>query len=196
MLSGIAYELKIPPVLQRPSAVAREQEKHGHADIRDEVEGQQDDELGDLAERKGRIDGGARWPAQPTDRVVERVFGDGTVLSYQILVAFVYHNRVKDVDLRFVLEEVNPQSNRRGIRSLGHCLSRPGALTTRKDSNRIATTAAPSPSTRKVPLTHALPVLWNRARKATCGRNVQKKRFRRIKALRRKAGSRRAFSNG
>jgi hypothetical protein len=45
-------------------------------------------------------------------------------------------------------------------------------------------------------LTHALPFLWKRARKATWGRYVQKNKFRMIKALSRKAGSRRAFSSG
>jgi hypothetical protein len=47
-----------------------------------------------------------------------------------------------------------------------------------------------------VPFRKALPLLWKSARNATCGRYVQKNRFDIMNALRRKAGRRRAFSNG
>ena len=43
---------------QRPGAVAGQEQEERHAHVRDEIEGQEEDELGDLADAEGGVDGG------------------------------------------------------------------------------------------------------------------------------------------
>ena len=47
----------------------RNNKKSGRADVRDEIQGQEKNELQDLAEGEGRVDGGGCRPAEHFDRV-------------------------------------------------------------------------------------------------------------------------------
>lgn len=54
-------ELEVSPVLKRPCAVSSKKQEQRYSCVRHKVERQQQNELGNLAKRKRRVDSGLRW---------------------------------------------------------------------------------------------------------------------------------------
>ena len=90
-------------MLERACAISRQQKKYRHPNIWYEVHRQQNDKLGDLAERKGRVDRRPCGLAEAADGVVQRIFADGAVLTDEVFVAFVDKDCVKYIDLGLIL---------------------------------------------------------------------------------------------
>jgi hypothetical protein len=107
LLLVVAQKLKVPPVLERTRAIARQQKEYRHPNVGYKVHRQQYDELGNLAEREGRVHRRACRLAQSADGVVQRIFGDGSVFADEVFVAFVDEDSVENVDLGLVLRRVS-----------------------------------------------------------------------------------------
>ena len=141
-------------MLEGTSAVARQQEEKRNSGIGYEVDRQQDDEFSNLAERERCIYRGPHGLAESTNGIVQRIFSDRSVLANKVLIASVDQDCIEYIDLRLILysyQHLPKHAVRRRLVIMAH--------TTRNDSKSIATTAAPSPRTRNVPFTQALPFL-------------------------------------
>jgi hypothetical protein len=103
LFAVVAQQLEISPVLKRSCSISCQQEEYRHTDVWYEVDGQQNDELRDLAEGEGRVDGGACGLAKSADGIVQGIFGEGSVLADKVFVAFEDQDSIEDVDLSFIL---------------------------------------------------------------------------------------------
>ena len=82
------------------------QEKR-YANPRHKVKRQQYNKFGNLAEREWSVDGRFSRLAKALDGVIQRVFGDGTVLADEVTVPSMNEDGVEDINLGFVLPFVN-----------------------------------------------------------------------------------------
>ena len=91
-------------MLQRPRSITSQDQEHRRARHRYQVEGKKDDELGDLSEGKGRVDGRHGGLAE----LLYRVFAIGVENARsrdQVFVALLDEDGVEDVNEGFVDEE-------------------------------------------------------------------------------------------
>lgn len=83
-------------MVKRSSSITSQEDKYRSANDRDEVEGQENDELHDLSERERRINSGYSWLSEPTNRVIA-IRNDDAGGGNQFFISSLNENSIKYV---------------------------------------------------------------------------------------------------
>lgn len=104
LLLGHVQQVEITPVVEGTRTIPGQDKEHGGTGDRYEDQRQQDNELGDLSERKGRIDGAGGRGAESLGWV-PRLRVDNSGCCDELLLTLIDQHSIKDIHQGLIHEE-------------------------------------------------------------------------------------------
>ncbi len=98
-------QFEVSPMVEGSGAISSQDEEHWRSRDRDQIEGQEQDEFGNLAKREGRVEGRSGGFPELLERVLFISLVKGAGGGDEILKTLIDEDGIEDVDERFIDEE-------------------------------------------------------------------------------------------